>query len=117
MRLLCICMMLLMSAAAFGASVVRTLDAPDTNISGLAYGDGKLWAFDGQTCMIYGLDPVSGSIQESFYATHTAVPSYPGAGLTFYDNELFASFFSGTSSTYIYWYTTSGSYSGYDILC
>ncbi|MBN1433784.1 hypothetical protein JW921_03435 [Candidatus Fermentibacterales bacterium] len=117
MRLLCICSLLLISAVATGASVVRTLDAPDTNISGLAFGDGKLWAVDGGTSMIYGLDPVSGSVETSFYATHSSVPSYSPGGLAFYNNNLFASFFYSTSSTYIYWYTTAGANAGYDILC
>ena len=67
--------------------------------------------------MVYGLDPVTGAVDVSFYATHSDVPSYPAAGLAFYDGKLFVSFCSGTSSTYIYWYTTSGTYGGYDILC
>jgi len=107
--------MLLMSCAVFGSSVVRTLDAPDTNISGLAWGDGKLWCLDSQSSYCYGLDPVTGETDISF--EFSGYSTYPAGGLTYNGTYLFGSFYNGSNYTYIYWYDTSGSYAGNDILC
>lgn len=108
-------MVLLLPLICFGASVDRTLAAPDSNISGLAWGEGRLWCLDENTSRAYGLNPVTGNVEVSF--DFSGYSSYSPAGLTYYDGKLFGSFINGSSSTYLYWYTTSGSYGGYDIFC
>jgi hypothetical protein len=97
------------------ASVDRVLDAPDGSISGLAWGEGKLWCLDSGSSMCYGLDPVSGDVDVSF--SFNGYGSYTPGGLAYYDGDLFGSFYNGGSSTYVYWYSTSGSYGGYDLFC
>ena len=65
-----VALILLLPTICLGAGVVRTLDSPDTNISGLAFSEGTLF-----TASVAG------------------------------------------TSTYIYYYNSSGSYLGYDYLC
>ncbi len=106
----------LLPTICFGVSVVRTIDAPDTNISGLAWGEDKLWALDEESSFIYGINPVTGSIEESFEITGTP-SNYSPAGLTFQGSTLFSSFVNGGGSSYIYFYSSSGNYLGSDCLC
>jgi hypothetical protein len=110
-----ILLMVLLPAICFGAEVDRTLNAPSGDISGLAWGAGKLWCLDDETRMCYGLNPETGAVEESFLATGYA--SYTPAGLTFNGTYLFASYVNGTASPYVYWYTTSGTYVYYDLIC
>ena len=110
-------LMVLLPVICYGASVVRTIDAPDTNISGLAWGEDKLWALDEESSFIYGLNPVTGVVEVSFEVIHTSCPSYSPAGLTYQSGTLFSSYISGSSSSYIYFYNTSGGYLGNDLLC
>ena len=109
--------MVLLPAICFGTAVVRTIDAPDTNISGLAWGEDLLWALDEGCSFIYGLNPVTGSIEESFEVIHTACPTYTPAGLTYSGGTLFSSYVSSVSSPYIYFYSSAGSYLGNDLIC
>ncbi|MCK4807614.1 MAG: hypothetical protein KAT09_08195 [Candidatus Aegiribacteria sp.] len=110
-----LCMILMLPFICLGASVDRTHSAPDGNICGLAWGEGRLWCLDESSSWVYGLDPLTGDVDVSF--KFTGYSSYAPAGLTYYDGKLFGSFINGSSSTYVYWYSTSGSYGGYDIFC
>ncbi len=47
-------------------TVVATFDAPDNDITGLAYADGKLYAVDKTAKKIYVLNPSSGSVETSW---------------------------------------------------
>ncbi len=91
--------------------IVATFDAPDTNISGLGYGNGSLWAVDGVTEYAYEIDPATGNVQNSWYcANSTKLPS----GLTFANNTVYISMGNPPSLTlsYCYRYSTSGVYLG-----
>ena len=68
-------------------AVVATIDAPDTNISGLGFGNGALWAVDGVTEYAYKLDPATGTVELNWYLAEntTKVPS----GLTFANNTVY----------------------------
>ncbi len=110
-----ILLMVLLPVICLGASVDRTLVAPSGDISGLAWGEGKLWCLDEVTRWCYGLDPETGAVEESFQCTGYA--SYTPAGLAYNGTYLFASFVNGSSSPYVYWYTTSGTYVYYDLIC
>jgi hypothetical protein len=106
---------LLVPFICFGASINRTLDAPDGDISGLAWGEGRLWCLDESSSWVYGLNPVTGDVEVSF--DFVGYSTYAPAGLTYYDGKLFGSFINGSSSSRVYWYSTSGSYGGYDVFC
>ncbi|MEN8208714.1 MAG: hypothetical protein ABFR50_05615 [Candidatus Fermentibacteria bacterium] len=88
----------------------RTLTAPDGDITGLGYGEGYLWALDRTSKTIYKLDPVTGSVENSWVCTQTAakVPS----GLAYLNGYVYIC--AGTAGTgtytYGYRYTSAGVY-------
>lgn len=92
--------------------IVLTLDAPDTNISGLGYGAGSLWAVDKTTEFVYRIDPANGTVLDSWYfaANGTKVP----AGLAFANNTIYLTGGNppNLTLTYGYRYNTSGTYLG-----
>jgi hypothetical protein len=91
--------------------VVQTLDAPDTNISGIAFGAGCMWAVDGVTNNLYKLDPATGSVLASWYIPNST--DHP-TGLGFGSDQLFV----GMGSDSVYIYTTGGAYvSQFSAIC
>ncbi len=95
--------------------IVATIDAPDTNISGLGFGSGSLWAVDGVTEYAYQVDPATGTVQNSWYCENTGrVPS----GLTFANNTVYISMGTPPSltSSQCYRYNSSGVYLGQFLL-
>ena len=111
-----ILLMMVLAAAASAKAIISTIDAPDTNISGLAWGDNCLWAMDAVTDFVYQLDPATGAVQSSFYFPHATniVPT----GLAYSDN-LDMLYLGGWYSTtgYVYKYTTAGAYQGMVDMC
>lgn len=107
--------LLVLVPAAFGAGVVLTIDAPDTGITGLAYGSGSLWAVDGTTSYVYEMDPSNGSVLSSFYFPYGGTPSglaIKGDTLHILRADI------GVYHGYVYRYSTSGAYQGvYDSTC
>ena len=110
-----ICLCIFVGSGIAAPEITRTLTAPSGDISGLAWGDGMLWCLDSGTSWCYGLDPVSGEVKVSFH--FAGYSSYTPAGLAYNGTYLFASFVNGGSSPYVYWYTTSGTYVYYDLIC
>ena len=89
--------------------IVATIDAPDTNISGLGFGNGSLWAVDEVTEFAYEIDPTTGSVETSWYCSNgTKKPS----GLAFENNTIFIimGLTPNFTSCYCYTYNTSGDY-------
>jgi len=87
----------------------RTLTAPDGNITGLGYGDGYLWALDKSTETVYKLNPVTGSVENSWVCTQmgSRIPS----GLTYRNGYVAVCAATSTSvPAYCYRYTASGAY-------
>ncbi len=87
----------------------RTLTAPDGNITGLGYGEGYLWALDKTSETIYKLDPLTGSVENSWVCTQTGtkIPT----GLAYLNNYVYicAGTAAGTAA-YGYRYTSAGAY-------
>ena len=108
--------LLVLAAIASAKAIVRTLDAPDTNISGLAWGDGSLWALDAVTDSVFELDPETGEILSSFYFNHvtTIVPT----GLA-YSETLDMVLCGGWYLTngYVFKYSPTGTYLGMVDMC
>lgn len=101
--------LLFLPILAFGADIIETFDAPDTGITGLAYGDGSLWAVDGTTQYVYELDPSDGSVISSFYITDQT-PTYdpvPG-GLAYTDGYIYVAMYDGSTYGKFYKYTPDG---------
>ncbi|PIE51271.1 hypothetical protein CSA37_12745 [Candidatus Fermentibacteria bacterium] len=111
-----IIVLILVATVASAHSVVATIDAPDTNISGLAWGDGSLWAMDALTDMVFQLDPATGAVQNSFYFNHQVNVTPTGLA---YSASLDMVYCGGWYNTngYIYKYTSSGEYKGMVDMC
>src|SRR6056297_2891625 len=98
----------LVPAVALGASVVQTIDAPDTGVTGLAWGSGILWAADGGTGWVYEIDPADGTVLGSFYCNVGTASglAYMGGNVHALNSE------SGTYYGYVYKWSESGEYQG-----
>jgi len=106
-------------AVLLAAGVIETFDAPDTGITGLAYGNGSLWAVDGTTQYVYQIDPTDGSVISSFYAMDQTASYNPvPGGLTYGDGTVYLSMYSGSSYGRMYRYSESGEFlSDFDLYC
>ena len=87
----------------------RTLTAPDGDITGLGYGEGYLWALDRTSKTVYKLDPITGSVEDSWVCTQTGtkIPT----GLTYLSGSVYVC--AGTSTgtlAYGYRYYSNGTY-------
>lgn len=114
--ILCTC---LLPMALFGATVLNSFDAPDTGISGLAWGNGVLWAVDGTTQYVYQLDPADGDVISSFYITDQT-PSYDPSpsGLAWGGSVLYVPMTYASSYGKVYKYSESGELEGtFDSYC
>jgi hypothetical protein len=91
--------------------VVQTLDAPDTNISGLAFGGGWMWAVDGMTDMLYKVNSSTGAVEASYDLNlGTLAPT----GVGFGNNQVYVALNSG----YVNYYSVTGAYLGqFSALC
>lgn len=97
---------LLTLSVASAQTVLGTIDAPDTNISGLAYGGGALWAVDGVTNYLHSVDPATGSVLGSWYITPVAGET--PTGCAFGNNTVYV----GMTNDYVNMYNISGEYQG-----
>jgi len=97
--------------------IVATIDAPDTNISGLGFGDGSLWAVDGVIEYAYQVNPSTGAVQNSWYcANSNRVPT----GLTYANSTVYIimTTMPSQNNSYCYRYNNSGAYLGqFDLDC
>jgi hypothetical protein len=115
MTRICICI-LLVPAICLGASIVQTFSAPDSDISGLGYGGGSLWAVDGTSQYVYGIDPSTGSVTSSFLIT--SLYSDDPYGLAYMGGTLYVTMVNGYTSGRVYKYSTAGAYQGnFDAYC
>ncbi len=82
--------LLLVPAVLMAASIVSTINAPDSDINGLGWNDGSLWAVDHTSGYVYELDPSNGSVLFSFHPDLAS--SYPPHGLTCGSDTVYVSF-------------------------
>ncbi|MCD4707636.1 MAG: hypothetical protein K8S62_07835 [Candidatus Sabulitectum sp.] len=106
----------IIAAAASAKAIITTLDAPDTNISGLAWGDGSLWALDAVTDYVYELDPETGNIISSFYVYHPVTITPTGLAYSENHNMVLCGGWYNTNG-YVYKYSPTGSYIGMIDMC
>jgi hypothetical protein len=100
------------------SQVVLTLDAPDTQITGLGYGGGSLWAVDRVSEYVYRLNPSTGAVEDSWYCSNNG--SRVPTGMTFANNNVYvaAAQTSSYNDAYCYIYTQAGSpVSTFDLDC
>lgn len=106
-----------LALAAVGAakSVVLTLDAPCDDVSGLGWEDGRLWAVDEVTDMVYQLDPTNGDVLSSFDASISS--SYDATGLAVENGYVYVGAWNGYTNAYVYKFNESGGYLGAVYMC
>ncbi|NOQ22473.1 MAG: hypothetical protein GQ565_07470 [Candidatus Aegiribacteria sp.] len=97
--------------------IIRSFDAPGTNISGLAYHNNTLYAARSTSNTVYALNEMSGSVNNSWTVSTTGSETVTGIGYA--GSLLYVAADNGTGySGHVYKYTTSGSYQGNaDVLC
>ena len=113
--LTCLCTCVLLAGA---DEVAGSFAAPSSDVTGLAWGNGYLWAVDATSRMVYQLDPAGGEVVSSFPVSVAA--NHEITGLAFYGNSLYIGedWPGSTSSGYIYRYSTTGSFQGsVDVVC
>lgn len=95
-------LMLALVAVASAKAIISTIDAPDTNISGLAWGNGYLWAMDSVSDYVFQMDPATGAVLSSFYFSHPVQQLPTGLGYSETQNKIYlGSWFSTTGYVYI----------------
>lgn len=99
--------LLLCFSMASAKTLLGTIDAPDGSISGLAYGNGSLWAVDDISNYMYRVDPGTGDIQSSWHIEPVAGMTLTGCG--FGSNSVYVAM----DEIWVYFYTVEGIYSGY----
>ncbi len=104
------------ASLASAKAIISTLDSPDTNISGLAWGDGALWAMDAVTDSVFKLDPETGEILDSFYFSHPTTTVPTGLAYSEEHNLVLCGGWYLTNG-YVYKYTPTGSYTGMVDMC
>jgi hypothetical protein len=91
---------------------------PSDDITGLAWGNGYLWAVDTETHVLYQINPASGDVINSF--TVAVAANHEITGLAFYGSTLYVGedYPGSTSSGYVYKYSTTGVFQGsVDVVC
>ncbi len=106
-----------MMAIVMGTNIVSTFNTPDAGISGLAWGDGKLWAVGEVTSTVYSIDPVTGDVLSSFLVEHPF--SYFPTGLAYSEthNMILVGLWNNGTTGYVYKYSPDGTYLGQVDMC
>jgi len=86
----------------------RTLEAPTDGISGLAWGDGVLWAVDGPTGTVFSLDPETGDVLHSFPVSLNARAHATGLAWSPEHGQLFVGLWDGGTNGWVGVYTPAG---------
>ena len=113
--LLCVCTCALL---AWADEVTGSFTMPSDDITGLAWGNGYLWAVDTETHILYQLNPTSGDVINSFSVA--VAGGHVITGLAFYNDILYVAedYPGSTNSAYIYKYSSTGVFQGnVDVVC
>ncbi len=97
--------------------IYGTFEAPGDNITGLAWGDGYLWAADASSGRIFRMNSLTGDIFDSF--AFSIPSSYAATGLA-YSSEydlLFLGLWNGSNNGYVYQYKRDGELIGSVQMC
>ena len=100
---------MLLAALVSAKSIVLTLDAPDTNISGLAWGNNALWALDATTRFVHQVNPTTGAIISTFYFNYTESMNPTGLAYSETLNRVLPGGWLGTNG-YVYQYKPDGTF-------
>jgi len=97
--------------------IVRSFDAPEVGITGLAYHDNSLYALGSTSKTVFELDEISGSVTNSwgFFTASGETPT----GLGYAGDLLYIAADNGTGTAgHLYEYSVSGTIAGIvDVFC
>ncbi|MEN8208084.1 MAG: hypothetical protein ABFR50_02425 [Candidatus Fermentibacteria bacterium] len=98
-------------------AVLETVESPGGEITGLAWGDGDLWAVDAQKDSIFRINTVTGEVIDSFKCGTPA--SFSATGLAFSKeyNQIYLGLWNHSNNGYIYNYSPEGEYIGSAGMC
>lgn len=102
-------LLLLLASFATAHTIVLTLDAPDTGLSGLAWGNNNLWTLSANTRQIRQINPTNGAVISTFYFNYTESANPTGLAYNANYNRVLAGCWAGTTG-YVYQYTSAGAY-------
>jgi hypothetical protein len=97
--------------------LLETIDSPGENITGLAWGEGDLWAVDADSDTIFRINTLTGEIINSFKC---GIPSsFSATGLAFSEehNRVFLGLWNYSNNGYVYSYSPGGEYLGSVSMC
>ncbi len=99
-------------------TLVRKFDSPGGGVTGLAWGDGSLWALDSDTETLFRLDPSDGMAVDSF-SCRPPSDTYHVTGLAYggRDGLLWVGMWDGSRDGYVIWYDTNGGRLGSMSMC
>lgn len=109
-------LLLIVTGIAFAQSIVLTLDAPDTNISGLAWGNDNLWALDATTRFVHQFSPTTGDIISTFYFDYTEAMNPTGLAYSEALDRVLPAGWLG-SNGYVYQYNPDGTFITKTTMC
>ncbi|MCD4700909.1 MAG: hypothetical protein K8S24_03535 [Candidatus Aegiribacteria sp.] len=97
--------------------ILDTLESPGESITGLAWGDGFLWAVDSSLDRIFRIDTTTGEIIDSFKCSTPS--SFTATGLAFSEehNLILLGLWNHSSNAYVYFYSPGGEYIGSVSMC
>ncbi len=109
---------LALAAALSAATIEATFDSPATAITGLAFGEGHLWALDWATSTVFMMDPATGAVQGSVAVSYIP-PAYECFGLAMTGDTLYVSWlkYGGPDSYYVRYDAYTGENLGVVSLC
>ncbi len=90
-------LLLVLSITVYGQQVVLTLDAPATNITGLAVSADALWAVSSSEEKVYKLNTESGAVTSSF-SCKPDDPQLTPSGLAYAKGRVYVAQWTGVSS-------------------
>ncbi len=97
--------------------VLNTFESPGENITGLAWGDGFLWAVDAESDRIFRINILTGEIIDSFKCSTPT--SFSATGLAFSEEHdwILLGLWNHSNNGYIYSYSPGGEYIGSVSMC
>ena len=97
--------------------VLDTIESPGENVTGLAWGDGYLWAVDSSLDRIFRINTTTGEIADSFKCGTPA--SFSATGLAFSEEHdmILLGLWNRSNNGYVYYYSPEGEYIGSVRMC
>jgi len=98
-------------------AVLETIESPGVNITGLAWGEGDLWAVDAESDTIFRINTITREIITSFKCGTPSSFSTTGLAFSEEHNRILLGLWNHSNNGYIYSYSPEGDYLGSVSMC